>query len=102
MGGPVYHFDPSLKSAVKFPREFDGKFFAFEFAEHWIKPITSDKKGNVQAIETLTDGRDFANLVEPMDMEFGPDGSLYVLDYGSVWFGGSEDAALYKLEATSG
>jgi glucose/arabinose dehydrogenase len=102
MGGPVYHFDARLKSAVKFPKEYDGKFFAFEFVQHWIKPITSDKSGDIKAIETLTDGQDWANLVEPMDMEFGPDGSLYVLDYGSVWFGGSQDAALYKLEHVPG
>jgi cytochrome c len=101
MGGPVYHFDASLKSPVKLPREFDGKFFAFEFAQHWIKPISFDHKGNIQGIDTLTDGQDFASLAEPMDMEFGPDGSLYVLDYGSTWFTGSDDSALYKIESTA-
>jgi glucose/arabinose dehydrogenase len=102
MGGPVYHFDSKLNSAAKFPSSYDGKFFAYEFGGHWVKPITSDNKGTIQSIETLTTGRDWAYLTEPIDSEFGPDGSLYVLDYGSNWFGGSLDAALYRLEYAPG
>lgn len=102
MGGPVYHYDSGLKSAVKFPQSYDGQFFAYEFGAHWIKPITSDKSGKIQSIDTLTDGNDWAHLVEPIDTEFGPDGSLYVLDYGSAWFGGSLDAGLYKIEYAPG
>ena len=38
-----------------------------------------------------------------MDMAFGPDGALYVLDYGLSWFGGDENSALYRIEnATDG
>jgi PKD repeat protein len=37
-----------------------------------------------------------------MDMEFGPDGSLYVLDYGSGFFGGAPDSALYRLDYVGG
>ncbi|WP_127356073.1 PQQ-dependent sugar dehydrogenase [Actinacidiphila soli] len=102
MAGPVYHYDPTLNSQVKFPQSYDGQFFAYEFSKHWIKPIQSDTKGRIQAINTLTTGSDWAHLVEPIDAEFGPDGSLYVLDYGSAWFGGSLDAGLYKIEYAPG
>ncbi|WP_051840878.1 PQQ-dependent sugar dehydrogenase [Streptomyces sp. NRRL F-5126] len=102
MGGPVYDYDPGLKSAAKFPESYDGKFFAYEFGAHWIKPIASDSSGKIQSIDTLTDGNDWAHLVEPIDTQFGPDGSLYVLDYGSAWFGGSLDAGLYKIEYAPG
>ncbi|WP_055588273.1 PQQ-dependent sugar dehydrogenase [Streptacidiphilus griseoplanus] len=102
MGGPVYRYDAGLDSQVKFPQSYDGKFFAYEFGAHWIKPITSDAKGKIQAIDTLSDGKDWAHLVEPIDTAFGPDGSLYVLDYGSAWFGGSLDAGLYKIEYAPG
>ncbi len=37
-----------------------------------------------------------------MDMEFGPEGSLYVLDYGSNWFGGGPDSALYRVDYVKG
>jgi cytochrome c len=102
MGGPVYHYDATLDSPAKFPASYDGEFFPYEFGSHWIKPITMDGTGAIQSIETLTDGRDWAYLTEPIDADFGPDGSLYVLDYGSNWFGGSLDAALYKLEYAPG
>ncbi|MEV8567770.1 PQQ-dependent sugar dehydrogenase [Streptomyces sp. NPDC051322] len=102
MAGPVYHYDAQLDSQVKFPQSYDDKFFAYEFSQHWIKPITSDSKGDIQSIDTLTTGSDWAHLVEPIDTEFGPDGSLYVLDYGSAWFGGSLDAGLYKIEYAPG
>lgn len=102
MAGPVYQYDSSLNSSVKFPQSYDGKFFAYEFSQHWVKPITSGSDGKIQSIDTLTDGNDWAKLVEPIDTEFGPDGSLYVLDYGSAWFGGSLDAALYKIEYSPG
>ena len=36
-----------------------------------------------------------------MDLEFGPDGALYVLDYGTGWFGGDANSALYRIEYNS-
>ena len=35
-------------------------------------------------------------------MEFGPDGALYVLDYGTGWFGGDANSALYRIEYNRG
>ncbi|MDX3574473.1 PQQ-dependent sugar dehydrogenase [Streptomyces sp. ID05-47C] len=98
MGGPVYHFDPALDSPVKFPEAYDGDFFAGEFGRRWIKRITSDADGTVQAINDVP-----WTGTQIMDMAFGPDGALYVLDYGVSWFGGDEHSALYRIEnATDG
>ncbi|MEU0117657.1 PQQ-dependent sugar dehydrogenase [Streptomyces bobili] len=98
MGGPVYHFDPALDSPVKFPEAFDGDFFAGEFGRRWIKRITSDADGTVQAINDVP-----WTGTQIMDMTFSPDGALYVLDYGVSWFGGDEHSALYRIEnATDG
>ena len=98
MGGPVYHYDPALDSPVKFPEAYDGDFFAGEFGRRWIKRITSDVDGTVQAISDVP-----WTGTQIMDMAFGPDGALYVLDYGVSWFGGDEHSALYRIEnATDG
>ena len=35
-------------------------------------------------------------------MEFGPDGALYVLDYGTGWFSGDANSALYRIEYIGG
>ncbi|MGW1671977.1 PQQ-dependent sugar dehydrogenase [Streptomyces sp. NPDC002324] len=98
MGGPVYHYDASLDSPVKFPEAYDGDFFAGEFGRRWIKRVTSDGDGTVRSISDVP-----WTGTQIMDMAFGPDGALYVLDYGISWFGGDEHSALYRIEnATDG
>ncbi|MFG3102368.1 PQQ-dependent sugar dehydrogenase [Streptomyces sp. NPDC048182] len=98
MGGPVYHYDPALDSPVKFPEIYDGDFFAGEFGRRWIKRITSDADGTIQSIGDIP-----WTGTQVMDMAFGPDGALYVLDYGTAWFGGDEYSGLYRIEnATDG
>ncbi|MFV2118170.1 ThuA domain-containing protein, partial [Streptomyces sp. Act-28] len=97
MAGPVYRYDPELDSSVKFPEEFDGDFFAGEFGRRWIKRIEQNADGTVAKIN------DFPwTGTQIMDMEFGPDGALYVLDYGVSWFQGDENSALYRIENAEG
>ncbi|GFN00401.1 glycosyl hydrolase [Streptomyces fulvorobeus] len=97
MGGPVYHYDPELDSPVKFPEAYDGDFFAGEFGRRWIKRIEHDSDGTVQSISPVP-----WTGTQVMDMAFGPDGALYVLDYGTAWFGGDENAGLYRIENATG
>lgn len=53
--------------------------------------------GGVGAIE------DFSSGSKIMDMEFGPDGALYFLDYGTGFFNGDQNSALYRIQnATQG
>ncbi|GAA2416120.1 lectin [Streptomyces glaucosporus] len=98
MAGPVYRHDPELDSPVKFPESYDGDFFAGEFGRRWIKRIEHDADGTVRSINPFP-----WSGTQIMDMAFGPDGALYVLDYGTAWFGGDENSALYRIEnATDG
>ncbi|MDN3267022.1 PQQ-dependent sugar dehydrogenase [Streptomyces sp. MA15] len=93
MGGPVYRYDADSTSEVKFPQEFDGDFFAGELGRRWIKRIESGSDGTVQSIN------DFPwTGTQVMDMAFGPDGALYVLDYGTGFYSGDENSALYRIE----
>ncbi|MFI5757037.1 PQQ-dependent sugar dehydrogenase [Streptomyces sp. NPDC051569] len=93
MGGPVYHFDAALDSNVKFPEALDGRFFAGEYGRQWIKAIEVNGDGSPGAIE------DFPwSGTQVMDTAFGPDGALYVLDYGT----GADDQALYRVEYVAG
>ncbi|MFI6348064.1 ThuA domain-containing protein [Streptomyces sp. NPDC050560] len=96
MAGPVYHYDADLDSDVKLPESFDGDFFAGEFGRQWIKDIKQDADGTVQSIN------DFPwSGTQVMDMAFGPDGALYVLDYGTGYFNGDENSALYRIQDAS-
>ncbi|MFS8197451.1 PQQ-dependent sugar dehydrogenase [Streptomyces sp. CWNU-52B] len=93
MGGPVYRYDAASTSEVKFPQEFDGDFFAGEFGRRWIKRIESGGDGTVQSINAFP-----WSGTQVMDMAFGPDGALYVLDYGTGYFNGDANSALYRIE----
>ncbi len=93
MGGPVYRYDPSNTSPVAFPEYYDGTYFAGEFGRRWIKNIKLDPAGEPLKINPFP-----WTGTQVMDMEFGPDGALYVLDYGTGWFNGDANSALYRIE----
>ncbi|MFI1937351.1 ThuA domain-containing protein [Streptomyces purpureus] len=97
MGGPVYRYDAASTSPVKFPEAYDGDFFAGEFGRRWIKRIEHGTDGAVQTINPVP-----WTGTQIMDMTFGPDGALYVLDYGTAWFGGDHNSGLYRIENATG
>ncbi|KRV51199.1 glycosyl hydrolase [Wenjunlia vitaminophila] len=97
MGGPVYRYDAASTSDVKFPQAYDGDFFAGEFGRRWIRRIEQGGDGTVQSINTFP-----WTGTQVMDMAFGPDGALYVLDYGTGSFAGDENSALYRIEHVTG
>ena len=93
MGGPVYRYDAANPSTTKFPPSLDGHFFAGEFGRGWIKPIDVNADGSAGQIT------DFPwRGKQVMDMAFGPDGALYVLDYGTGYFNGDANSALYRFD----
>lgn len=99
MGGPVYRFDQSSTSKTKLPSYYNGKFFAYEWGRGWIKSMTIGENGQPAKIDPFFPSM---SLTRPMDVEFGPNGSLYVLDYGSGYFGGAEDSAVYRIDYVKG
>jgi len=99
MAGPVFHKDmfPAAKRA--FPKYYDGKLFIYEWMRGWIMAVTLDNEGNFVSMERFMPSYKFSN---PMDMEFAPDGDLYMLEYGSGWFTGNDDARLVRIEYNGG
>ncbi|GII34852.1 glycosyl hydrolase [Planotetraspora mira] len=93
MGGPVYRYNASLNSAVKFPQSLDGRFFAGEYGRQWIKAIEVKSDGTPGDIGAFP-----WRGTQVMDQAFGPDGALYVLDYGT----GSNNQALWRIEYIGG
>ncbi|WSJ41665.1 carbohydrate-binding protein [Streptomyces sp. NBC_01317] len=93
MGGPVYRYNAALNSSVKFPQSLDGRFFAAEYGRKWIKAIEVKADGTPGVIEAFP-----WTGTQVMDQAFGPDGALYVLDYGT----GANNQALYRVEYTAG
>jgi hypothetical protein len=99
-GGPVYRrADFAADAERPWPAYFEGKWIITDCSRGWIIAVTMDEDASYQSMERLFPGLPFA---EPMDMKFGPDGSLYVLDYGSTWFDKSDDSKLVRIEYTAG
>ncbi|HZI52821.1 MAG TPA: PQQ-dependent sugar dehydrogenase, partial [Chitinophagaceae bacterium] len=99
MAGPVFYADAFKKAARPFPNYYDGKLFAYEWMRGWIMSVTLDKDGNYVSMERFMPGYKFSN---PMDMEFAENGDLYMLEYGSGWFTGNDDARLIRIEFNAG
>ncbi len=99
MAGPVYYYDDFAESKVKFPRYYDGKFFAYEWMRDWIHPVTMNKEGDFMNMEEFMPNSKFSH---PMDMQFANDGSLYVLEYGQNWFAQNDDARLVRITFNAG
>lgn len=108
MGGPTYRYDEENTSATKFPAYWDGKAFMGEFSRDRIFAFSQDDPdGPVTKIEDFLPNSALVAAGMPvwdnvMDMEFGPDGSLYVLDYGDGFFRPNPDAGLYRVDYVVG
>jgi len=99
LAGPVFHRDDFRNAARPFPPYYDGKLFIYEFMRHWIMAVTMDKNGDLASIEQFMPNAKFA---APIEMEFAPSGDLYILEYGTIWFQGNDDARLVRIEYNAG
>ena len=99
MAGPVYYVDDYDAGDARFPPYYDGKLFIYEWMRGWIMAVTMDENGDLIRMEPFLSSIEFSN---PMDMLFAPDGSLYVLEYGPLWFSGSPEASLSHITYVAG
>ncbi|WP_430424742.1 ThuA domain-containing protein [Maribacter litoralis] len=100
MGGPVYHASdyPNAKDN-RFPEYFENKLFVYEWMRDWIYVVTLDENQDYVKAEPFMPNTEFSH---PMDMTFGSDGNLYVLEYGQKWNTKNLDARLSRISYISG
>lgn len=99
MAGPVYYSEDFKGAKRAFPDYYNGKLFIYEWMRGWIIAVTMDKEGNYVEMEKFMPSHKFSN---PMDMAFGPDGDLYLLEYGTGWFQQNDNARLVRIEYNGG
>jgi len=92
--GPVYRFDEKLRSPHKLPREFDRTFFFYEWARHTLFAVKLDDKGEMISLRRFVPQIAFKR---PHEMELGPDGCLYLIEFGTAWEG-NKDSQIVRLE----
>ncbi len=85
MAGPIYQHDPETVGPRGLPAYFDGSLFFYEWARNGVKEVRFDDNGQLTAINSL-----FPEIMfrRPMDMELGPDGRLYLIEWGNQFWGG--------------
>jgi cytochrome c len=98
MAGPVY-YSSMFQDKTRYPDYYDGKLFIYEWVRGWIKVVTMQKNGDFDKMEPFMEHTKFA---APMDMEVGPDGRLYILEYGNGWFSKNPDAGVSRIDFNSG
>ena len=71
----------------------------YEWMRDMILAVSFDGKGDMTKMERFLPNMAFSH---PIDMAFGPNGDLYVLEYGTGWFLKNDDSRLVRIEFNAG
>jgi len=98
MAGPVFHSD-LYPEKTRLPDYYNGKFIMYDFTRCWFKAVTMLPNGDFDRMEPFMEHSKFNS---PIDAEMGPDGRLYILEYGSGWFSKNADAGIFRVDYNGG
>lgn len=98
MAGPVYYTD-MYPAATRLPDYYNGKLIIYDWIRGWIKAVSLFENGDYNKMEPFFPDIKVNALI---DMEVGPDGKLYLLEYGSGWFSKNEDSGLARIDFNAG
>jgi cytochrome c len=93
MAGPVYVYDDANPSSVKWPAKYSGAVLFYEWSRDYVALFVLSESGAIESIERLPISAD-----NPMDLQFGPDGALYMLEYGDGYYNENQEAQLSRIE----
>ena len=94
VGGPIFRAS-SFHGARRFPDYYEGKWFVVDYVRTWIMVATmNDDRTKVVSMERFLPDEKYTS---PLDMDFGPNGDLYVIEYSPAPGG-----RLSKISYTAG
>lgn len=99
IGGPFYHRADFKNAKRPYTAYYEGKWFVTDWARGWINVISIDDDGKYKSMERFLPDEVFRG---PIDMDFGPDGDLYIIEYGNGYFADNPEAQLVKIEYNAG
>ena len=114
--GPVFHFKSDFEKTGGFPDFYDNCLLFWDWQRPFMKWARLDRDSNLRGIEPFTGAVTVENarpkideaeragafvIRRPVDAQFGPDGCLYLLDYGETW-GPNPDSNLIKISYQRG
>ncbi|MFZ5892726.1 MAG: ThuA domain-containing protein [Myxococcota bacterium] len=93
IAGAVYRSGGDARAA--WPARFQGQLLMADWTRSLIAAVQVDAAGRAARVERVLSSEMFRR---PIDLEVGADGSLYVLEYGSSFWGNNPDAQLSRIE----
>ncbi|WP_024754416.1 ThuA domain-containing protein [Streptomyces exfoliatus] len=99
MGGPFYHYDAASTSERKFPAYYDKTPFFYEWSRNTVKEFRLDAEGGLLKISPLV-----AQIAPhaAIDMKFGPDGAMYLAEWGNGFGHSNTDDGIYRIDYVAG
>ncbi len=104
--GPVFHFAESFRATGGFPEYFDNCLLVYDWSRPFLVLARLNAQSELAELQPFTaairvalgndDGSGRFQIKRPVDMTFGNDGALYLLDYGETW-GVNRDARLVRI-----
>ncbi|WP_079473202.1 PQQ-dependent sugar dehydrogenase [Chitinophaga ginsengisegetis] len=99
MTGPVFYSDQFKNAKYRLSSYYDGKLFIYDWVRRWIMAVTFDKDYHYLRMEPFLENLEPS---APIDMKFGEDGAIYLLEYGTNWFAKNMDARLVRITYAEG
>lgn len=93
LAGPIYR-RPAQPGHGALPPFYEGVVFLLEWSRSYLLTAHLDENGSLLAILPFLPGIPWKR---PIAMKQGPDGALYVIEWGTSFWGGNQDAQLVKL-----
>jgi cytochrome c len=94
VGGPIF-YGSNFSGPRRFPAYYEGKWFVVDFIRTWIMVATmNDDRTKVVSLDRFLPDEKYT---APLDMDFGPSGDLYVIEYSPAPGG-----RLSKIEYNAG
>ena len=94
VGGPIFRAS-NFSGPRRFPDYYEGKWFVVDYVRAWIMVATmNEDRTKVVAMERFLPDEKYTS---PLDMDFGPGGDLYIIEYSPAPGG-----RLSKISYTAG
>lgn len=110
IGGPIYNYERNLKSGIKFPPHLSNSWVLMTCygspsnGNMWIAMLDSTSVN--PALQGVPQQQGTAGVVRfgirnPLQAKYGPDGALYILNYGSTGaYGSGNNPGMIKIGYT--
>ena len=99
MAGPIYQYTEDNDNTNQLPAYYDKTLFIYEWSRNWIQEVKLDASGDILEINPFVPHLSFQR---PISMKIGPDGALYLLEWGSGFGGNNTNSQLVRINYARG